>query len=149
MPQSIKVSFISLHPASNLPNKVFRVLDALQHHVGLVGAPHDPRDHGSTLLRGSIAPHRHFHERLPVVVIGKTVGDGVVLVLQFLGVADQVGVAGLGTGAVHHQIGAVRTHDGDHASITLLGRCKWIVLLRDEPLRRILILLRKVLAMNR
>ena len=51
VPQSIKVSFISLHPASNLPNKVFRVLDALQHHVGLVGAPLDPRDHGSTLLR--------------------------------------------------------------------------------------------------
>ena len=111
MPQSIKVSFISLHPASNLPNKVFRVLDALQHHVGLVGAPHDPRDHGSTLLRRSIAPHRHLHERLPVVVVGEAVGDGVVLVLQFLGVADQVGVARLRTGAVHHQIGAVRSHN--------------------------------------
>ena len=110
-PQSIKVSFISLHPASNLPNKVFRVLDALQHHVGLVGAPHDPRDHGSTLLRGSIAPHRHFHERLPVVVIGKTVGDGIVVVLQFLGVANQVGVAGLRTGAVHHQICTMRPHN--------------------------------------
>ena len=44
-------------------------------------------------------------------MIGKTIGDGVVLVLQFLGVADQVGVAGLRTGAVHDQIGAVRSHN--------------------------------------